>query len=342
MVLAMGQPTAIGAIAAPAAVGDAPSTPCTQSGTYVTVASIAAPSSAPDADDTAITRCANRSSGSSGSLRAAPRGRTRRARSRRPAAATSAAGASAPRRGAPRRRRRGAPRRRGRGGAGGARAARDSATASTAALAIPNGRFTQKIQRHPSAWTMAPPSTGPTSPARPQTAPKRPCMRARSRTSNRSPMIVRPTGWIAPAPIPWMARHAMSASMLPANPASGRSDEEQRRAREQHRLAAVEVGELAVDGDRDRRREHVRGERPSVEREATELAHDRRHRRRDDRHLHRGEEHAEEQGDHGERPARRAMGRTVNPGPDAGQRAGLAASCDRRLTVSDRALHSRP
>ena len=62
----MGQPMAIGAIAAPADVGGSPSTLWTQSGTYVTLPSIAAPSSAPAADATTITRCEKRSSGRSG------------------------------------------------------------------------------------------------------------------------------------------------------------------------------------------------------------------------------------------------------------------------------------
>ena len=65
---------------------------------------------------------------------------------------------------------------------------------------------------------MAPPSSGPARPAIPQTAPKIPCMRPRSRTSKRSPTMVRAIGWMAPAPSPCTARAATSWPIEPARP----------------------------------------------------------------------------------------------------------------------------
>ncbi len=65
---------------------------------------------------------------------------------------------------------------------------------------------------------MRPPSTGPMSPARPHTAPKTPCMRARSSRLKMSPTMVSETGCIAPAPSPWKTRAAMSWVMLDERP----------------------------------------------------------------------------------------------------------------------------
>jgi hypothetical protein len=83
-----------------------------------------------------------------------------------------------------------------------------------------------------------------------------------------------------------------------------RAEEEQRDADEHHRLAPVDVGELAVDGDGHRRRQHVRGEDPCVVEGTTEVCDDRRHRRRDDRHFHRRHEEREQERDYGDGPIR--------------------------------------
>ena len=63
---------------------------------------------------------------------------------------------------------------------------------------------------------MSPPSSGPSAPAVPHTAPMTPCTEPRSCISHRSPTIVIVTGWIAPAPAPWMIRPITSISSVPA------------------------------------------------------------------------------------------------------------------------------
>ena len=87
-------------------------------------------------------------------------------------------------------------------------------------------------------------------------------------------------------------------------PARHRADEEDGDAGEEHRLAPVEIGELAVDGDRHRRGEQVRGEDPGVVVDAAEIADYGRHGRGDNRHLHRSHRQAEEERDDGERAIR--------------------------------------
>ena len=77
-----------------------------------------------------------------------------------------------------------------------------SATITSVIASAPNGTLNQNTHRHDSACTMKPPSSGPTIAATPHTAPKTPCMRARSFGGNMSPMIVIAIGCTPPAPMP--------------------------------------------------------------------------------------------------------------------------------------------
>ena len=81
----------------------------------------------------------------------------------------------------------------------------------------------------------------------PKTAPKRPWYLPRSAGVNRSPMTASAIGKSAPAPRPWMPRNRISCSMFWLQAGQGRADQEERDADHQHRLAAVEVGQLAVE-----------------------------------------------------------------------------------------------
>ncbi len=64
---------------------------------------------------------------------------------------------------------------------------------------------------------------------------------------------------------------------------------------EEERLAAVEVGQLAVERRRDRRRDQVGGGHPGLHRKAVQVVADRSDRGRDDVLVEGGEEHAEHQ-----------------------------------------------
>ena len=83
----MGQATAMGAMVAPAWVGVPPRTPCTKSGTKVSVASKAPPMSVPAALATAMTRLENSVRGKIGS------GARRSTTTNRPAKTTAAGNA---------------------------------------------------------------------------------------------------------------------------------------------------------------------------------------------------------------------------------------------------------
>ena len=76
-----------------------------------------------------------------------------------------------------------------------------------------------------------------------------------------------------------------------------RADQEDRDADHQHRLAAVQVGQLAVERHRDRGGEQVDRDRPGQQRLAAEVRDDRGQRDRDDRLVQRAQEQAEQDGE---------------------------------------------
>ena len=112
-----------------------------------------------------------------------------------------------------------------------------------------------------------------------------------------SPTMVMLIGWIAPAPRPCTARKAMSASMRPGDAAQDRADQEQADAEQHHRLAAEQVGELAVDRHGDRLGQQVDREQPRELGEAAEVGDDRRHGGGDDGRVDRDQADRQHQGD---------------------------------------------
>ena len=85
-------------------------------------------------------------------------------------------------------------------------------------------------------------------------------------------------------------------------PAGHRTGEEDGDAGEQHRLATVEIGELAVEGHRDGRGQQIGGEDPGIEVDAAQVADHGGHGGGDDGHFHGRHRQAEQQRNHGERP----------------------------------------
>jgi hypothetical protein len=61
-----------------------------------------------------------------------------------------------------------------------------------------------------------PPVAGPSTEARPNAAPVKPCQRPRSEAGTRSPIVAIASGIIAPAPRPWTARATISCVIEPA------------------------------------------------------------------------------------------------------------------------------
>ncbi len=86
--------------------------------------------------------------------------------------------------------------------------------------------------------------------------------------------MVSDTGWIAPAPIPWISRKAIIAGIDQAKPHRGRGRQEHRDAGEQHGFAPMDVGELAEHDGGGGLGEEEAGEDPGVERQPAELADD--------------------------------------------------------------------
>ena len=80
-----------------------------------------------------------------------------------------------------------------------------------------------------------------------------------------------------------------------AQPAQHRAGEEDHDRRLQHDLSAVEVAQLAVHRTDHRRGEQVRRDDPGELRDSSEVADDRRQRRRDDRLVERGEQQHEQE-----------------------------------------------
>jgi len=85
-------------------------------------------------------------------------------------------------------------------------------------------------------------------------------------------------------------------------PAGHRADEKQRDPAQQHRLAAVQVGELAVERDGDRGGQQVRGEDPRVVVDSAQVSDHGRHGRGDHGHFHRRHREAEQERDDGQGP----------------------------------------
>src|SRR3972149_2524926 len=130
-------------------------------------------------------------------------------------------------------------------------------------VAAPRGRLTRKTQRQLIPSAMRAPAPGPARLVTPQTLLNTPWMRARSSMENRSPTMVIVTGSTAPAPRPRAGAGDDDLGQAAGDAAEHRADHEQHAAEDENGFAAIEVGELAVQGHRDRGSQQVDGERPA-------------------------------------------------------------------------------
>ena len=83
--------------------------------------------------------------------------------------------------------------------------------------------------------------------AEPEDGAEQPLVAAALPGLKRSPMTASAIGKMAPAPRPWRPRKMISSPMDWESPESAGADQEEADADQQQRLAAVDVGELAVD-----------------------------------------------------------------------------------------------
>ena len=127
----------------------------------------------------------------------------------------------------------------------------------------------------------------------PKTAPKRPWYLPRSAGVNRSPMTASAIGNSEPAPMPWMPRKSDQLGHVLRQAGQRGADQEDDDADDEHRLPAVEVGQLAPERNADRAGQQVDRDGPDVDVVACELGHDRRQGRTDDRLVERAQEQAE-------------------------------------------------
>ena len=164
----------------------------------------------------------------------------------------------------------------------------------TTSATMPIGMLMKKIRCHDQFSVRKPPRSGPRMAATPNTAPNRPWYLPRSggveqvaddREADREQ---RARAEALDAPEDDQLGHVLAEAR------QRRADQEDRDADHQHRLAAVEVGQLAVERHRDRRCEQVDRDRPGQQRLAAEIRDDRGQRDRDDRLVQRAEEEPEQ------------------------------------------------
>ncbi len=88
-------------------------------------------------------------------------------------------------------------------------------------VSTPTGTLIRKIQPQCRCWLIRPPSAGPVARASAPAAAQMPMAMLRSLTSvNVAMMMASVAGMSRAAPMPWIARLAMSTSPLPASPAT--------------------------------------------------------------------------------------------------------------------------
>ena len=112
-----------------------------------------------------------------------------------------------------------------------------------------------------------------------------------------SPRIVSASENSPPAPMPLQRAERGELVHRLGERARHRADDEDRDRGEEERLAAVDVGELAVQRRRDRARDEERRGGPGLLGQPAEVVGDRADRRGDDVLVERGQEHAEQQPD---------------------------------------------
>ena len=108
----------------------------------------------------------------------------------------------------------------------------------------------------------------------------------------------------------------------PSKATQQRSHEKQAGAGEEHRLAAIEIGQSAVDRDRHRLGQQKGGERPAEQGKPAEIGDDRRHGGGDDRALRGGQDDRHHRGRENQPAAWNGFGRkTISGGRLIDQRA---------------------
>ena len=146
-----------------------------------------------------------------------------------------------------------------------------------------------------------------------------------------------------PAPIPWIARKAMSSAIVWLSPASIEPARKIRIAAMEDGLSPVHVAELPVDRRRDGRREQIRGDDPREVVQPSEVPDDRRECGRDDRLVERGEEHAEHEGGEDHPNGRPGDGRSLLRPRSSRSRSGHALElCSRERRMRQRRCRVRP
>ena len=140
-----------------------------------------------------------------------------------------------------------------------------------------------------------PPTSGPATAERPNSAPIGPMYFARSRAGTTSAMIACDRIISPPPPRPCTPRQIDQPGEVRRQRGAEAGDGEQADRDEEQVPAAPEVAELAVDRHDERGGQQVGGGHPRHVGDAAEVADDRRHRRRDDRLVEGGHEHAGEQ-----------------------------------------------
>ena len=123
-------------------------------------------------------------------------------------------------------------------------------------------------------------------------------------------MIVIAIGWIAPEPMPWIARKTISSSIDRANPHSVVPIRKIAVPIKNTRLPAVYVGEPPIERDRHRHRQKRDREHPAEQVKPAEMADDRRQRGRDDRAFDRRHEDRHQRRQQHQAAARHGDGRT--------------------------------
>ena len=152
---------------------------------------------------------------------------------------------------------------------------------------MPIGTFTNSTHSQPAHSVSMPPSSTPTAPPDPATAPHTPIALLRSEPSaNRTVTSESAAGESSAAPRPWTARAAISVPSLCGEPAGKRGDPEQDETDDEQPATTEQVGQAAAEQQEAAEHEHVRVDDPrQVVLGEVQISADRRQRDVDDRRV---------------------------------------------------------
>jgi hypothetical protein len=154
----------------------------------------------------------------------------------------------------------------------------------------PIGRLTRKIQCQLAYWANAPPSSGPAMAAMPHAGQPALHRAALVHLVQIARQGIDGGHHRARAQALQAAEHDQRVH-APGQRAGRRAGQEDQGAADQHRLAAQQVGQLAVDGDGHGLRQHVDREHPAHQGQAAQVAHDLRDGGGHDVGVHGGQQH---------------------------------------------------